>query len=307
VQKTLLEKILYPQENNLDERLDQYIALNLGLSRTFVKRIFGERGVFVNGNTGKPSYRPIPGDIVRVVFNEPIEAKACAQEIPLEILYEDEDLIVVNKPRGMVVHPAAGNPDGTLVNALLAHCKNLSGIGGVLRPGIVHRIDKDTSGILVVAKNDRSHLGLSQQFHDHSIERAYIAIIHGIMQQSSGIISGSIGRHPVRRKEMAVVTRGRHAVTHYRLLEQMEHYAIIEARLETGRTHQIRVHLSYIGHPLVGDPIYGRKGKGNPPINGQALHAALLGFIHPTTGENMCFRTPLPLEMQNLMEWCRNN
>ena len=303
----MLEKILYPHETDSRERLDQYIARHLELSRTFVKRIFEEGGIFVNNNSAKPSYHPIAGDIIRVAYSEPIAANAEAQDIPLDILYEDNDLIVVNKPRGMVVHPAAGNPDGTLVNALLAHCSNLSGIGGVLRPGIVHRIDKDTSGVLVVAKNDRSHLGLSQQFHDHSIERAYIAIIHGIMQTSSGIISGSIGRHPVRRKEMAVVSRGRRAVTQYRLIEQMDHYTVIEARLETGRTHQIRVHFSNIGHPLVGDPIYGRKEKDNTPIDGQALHAAILGFVHPTTGEFLRFSTPLPLEMQNLMEWCRNN
>lgn len=298
------EKTLYPLENETGERLDVYLAKVLTLSRSMIKKIIDDGGVLLNGKTAKPSQIVNAGDTVAVRYQRPVEASAKPQTIPLEILYEDEELIVVDKPRGMVVHPAAGNPDGTLVNALLAHCQDLSGIGGVLRPGIVHRIDKDTSGILVVAKTDRAHLGLAKQFHDHTIERRYIAIVHGILKQTEGTILGPIGRHPFRRTEMAVVARGRRAVTHYRCLEQMAKYAKIEARLETGRTHQIRVHLSHIGHPLVGDPVYGRKNE-RVPIEGQALHAAVLGFVHPLSGETLRFEAKLPEAIQRLEAWCR--
>lgn len=298
------EKKIYPQANEAGERLDIYLTRVLALSRSMVKRIIDDGGVHVEGQSAKPSQSVNAGEEIVVWYKEPSEASAKPQVIPLDILYEDGDLIVVNKPRGMVVHPAAGNPDGTLVNALLAHCIDLSGVGGVLRPGIVHRLDKDTSGVIVAAKTDRAHLGLAAQFHDHTIERRYIAIVHGCLKPSEGTISGPIGRHPRRRTEMAVVAKGRRAVTHYRCLEQMDKYAKIEARLETGRTHQIRVHLSHIGHPLVGDAVYGRSND-KAPIDGQALHAAILGFSHPVTGRELRFETCLPEAMKALEDWCK--
>lgn len=298
------EKRLLVPENEPEVRLDLFLTRELELSRSMVGKIFKDEEVWVNEKLAKPSQRPIPGSQVRVVFEEPSKPSAVPQAIPLTILYEDEDLVVLDKPRGMVVHPAAGNPDGTLVNALLNHCGSMSSVGGVMRPGIVHRIDKDTSGILVVAKNDKAHLGLSKQFHDHTIERVYIALVHGIFKQSSGTISGPIGRHPVQRKMMAIVANGRRAVTHYRVSEQLPKHAVIEARLETGRTHQIRVHLSHIGHPLVGDPVYGRKGE-QYPIEGQALHAAVLGFTHPVTGESLRFESAIPEELKRTIEFCR--
>jgi 23S rRNA pseudouridine1911/1915/1917 synthase len=300
----LQEKRLHITENDTGERLDLFLASSLKISRSFIAKVFEQSGVIVDGKKAKPSQKTNPGSEVIVTFEEPVEASAEAEAIPLEIVYEDSHLIVINKPRGMVVHPAAGNPNGTLVNALLHHCGKMSSIGGVLRPGIVHRIDKDTSGLLVVAKNDQAHLHLAKQFHDHTIERVYIAIVHGVFDKNAGTITGAIGRHPTRRKEMAVVLHGRRAVTHYRLLEQFPKHAMIEAKLETGRTHQIRVHLSHIGHPLVGDPVYGRKDEAFS-INGQALHARVLGFEHPATGEWMRFETPLPEDMERVIEQCR--
>ncbi len=267
-----------------------------------VGKIIKDGGVLVNGKAAKASYRLAGDEELLVSYEEPVPAEAIPQNIPLVILYEDEHLIVVNKPRGMVVHPAAGNSDGTLVNALLGHCKNLSGIGGVLRPGIVHRLDKDTSGVMVVAKSDVAHLGLAKQFHERTIERRYIALVHGVLAKDAGTISGPIGRHPVHRQEMAIVPNGRRAVTHWRCLER----TLIEAKLETGRTHQIRVHFAHIGHPLVGDPLYGRK-KEYLPIEGQALHAAVLGFIHPVTGEKLYFETPMPDVMLQVIEAARND
>ena len=223
------------------------------------------------------------------------------QEIPLDIVYEDEHLLVVNKPKHMVVHPGAGNEQGTLVNALLAHCgSSLSGINGVLRPGIVHRIDKDTSGLLVVAKTDAAHLGLSAQLEAHSMEREYRAVVHGRMRESEGVIDAPLARHPVHRKKMAVVPGGRRAVTHYRVLEQFPRFCYLSCRLETGRTHQIRVHMASIGHPLAGDPLYG-PARGLS-IGGQCLHAAVLGFTHPVTGEFLRFVSPLPDYFEALLK-----
>ena len=223
------------------------------------------------------------------------------QEIPLDIVYEDEHLLVVNKPKQMVVHPGAGNEQGTLVNALLAHCgSSLSGINGVLRPGIVHRIDKDTSGLLVVAKTDAAHLGLSAQLEAHSMEREYRAVVHGRMRESEGVIDAPLARHPVHRKKMAVVPGGRRAVTHYRVLEQFPRFCYLSCRLETGRTHQIRVHMASIGHPLAGDPLYG-PARGLS-IGGQCLHAAVLGFTHPVTGEFLRFVSPLPDYFEALLK-----
>jgi len=228
-----------------------------------------------------------------VIEPEPRPVDVQAQDIPLDILYEDEDIIVINKPQGMVVHPAAGNYNSTLVNALLHHCRDLSGINGEMRPGIVHRIDKDTSGVLVVAKNDHSHVNLAQQIKDKTAVRKYIALVEGDIKEDAGTIDAPIGRHPVYRKKMAVVPGGRRAVTHFKVLERFGRYTLIEARLETGRTHQIRVHMAYIGHPVVGDPVYGYKRQ-SFNLNGQLLHAQCLGFKHPRTGRYMEFCAPLP-------------
>jgi len=243
----------------------------------------------------------------------PVDPQASPQDIPVEIVFEDEHLIVVDKPAGMVVHPAAGNPDGTLVNALLHHCRGrLSGIGGVARPGIVHRIDKDTSGLLVVAKSDAAHEGLSGQFADHSIERVYFAVANGHPQPAAGSIDARIGRSDSNRKKMAVLpkesSRGKRAVTHYMTLERLDGCALLECRLETGRTHQVRVHLASIGHPLVGDPVYGRSGSQIRPLlqelgfERQALHAAVLGFLHPISGERLSFASKLPEDMRRLID-----
>jgi 23S rRNA pseudouridine1911/1915/1917 synthase len=250
------------------------------------------------------------GQDYSITLPAPVALDAVAQDIPLDIVHEDADLIVVDKPAGLVVHPAAGNLDGTLVNALLHHCDGqLSGIGGVARPGIVHRIDKDTSGLLVVAKSDKAHEGLARQFKDHSIDRLYAAIVYGIPTPGSGTVDAWIGRSDADRKKMAVHRegRGKHAVTHYRVMERLRGAAMVECRLETGRTHQVRVHMAHLGHPLIGDPVYGRDRKGFKSIletlgfKRQALHAKRLGFIHPVTEEPLAFDSPLPADMQELL------
>lgn len=293
------------------ERLDQYLtATGVWPSRSFVQKVIAAGGVTLNQplSDGKPlksGQRLEQGMRIAVNWADPEPLTVTAEAIPLEILYEDHDLIVINKPRGMVVHPAAGNYHGTLVNALLNHCQDLSGIGGVIRPGIVHRLDKDTSGVLVVAKNDLSHLDLAAQIKVRSMKRLYRLIVHGAPPQE-GRIDAPIGRHPVERKKMAVVPGGRHAVTNYRVLEYLRSYSYLEARLETGRTHQIRVHLSYLGYPLVGDSVYGWK-KEQVPLVGQALHAATLGFTHPRTKEYLEFTTEIPEVMRQALEWCRRN
>jgi 23S rRNA pseudouridine1911/1915/1917 synthase len=250
------------------------------------------------------------GQAFAVTLPPPVEAEAMAQDIPLVIVHEDADLIVIDKPAGLVVHPAAGNLDGTLVNALLHHCQGeLSGIGGVARPGIVHRIDKDTSGLLVVAKSDRAHEGLALQFKDHSIDRLYAAVVYGVPLPGSGTVDTWIGRSDADRKKMAVHRegRGKHAVTHYRTVQKLRGAALVECRLETGRTHQVRVHMAHLGHPLIGDPVYGRERKGFKSIletlsfKRQALHAKRLGFIHPVTGQALSFDSQLPADMQELL------
>jgi 23S rRNA pseudouridine1911/1915/1917 synthase len=264
------------------------------------------------------SLKPAEGTAFEIRVPAAAPSEAQAQDIPLSIVFEDEHLIVVDKPAGLVVHPAAGNLDGTLVNALLHHCRGqLSGIGGVVRPGIVHRIDKDTSGLLVVAKTDTAHEGLARQFADHSIERAYFAIVAGLPIPPAGTISGHIGRSDHDRKKMAVLhdknKRGKHAVTHYTTLERFAHAALVECRLETGRTHQVRVHMASIGHALLGDPVYGRAPQPLRPIltqlhfARQALHAAVLGFIHPVTGEALRFESVLPADMAGLLVELRDN
>lgn len=292
--------------NGAGERLDQYLtAAGHWPSRAYVQKIIAAGGVSKNGKILKANYRLVNGDCLEIIWEEQQPLAVVPEKIPLEILYEDHDLVVVNKPRGMVVHPAAGNYHGTLVNALLEHCRDLSGIGGYIRPGIVHRLDKDTSGVLVVAKNDQAHLGLAAQIKARTMKRVYQVIVHG-RPPENGRIEAPIGRHPVERKKMAVVRLGKPAVTNYRVLEYLTSYAFLEARLESGRTHQIRVHLSYIGFPLVGDQVYGWQ-KEPVPLSGQALHAVILGFRHPCTAEYMEFSAPMPEIMASALNWCRNH
>lgn len=296
-------------------RLDKTLAEASGLSRERVKALLGEGRVSVEGKPASQASLKLSGGMhFAITVPEAAPAEAVAQDIPLVVVFEDEHLIVIDKPAGLVVHPAAGNPDGTLVNALLHHCRGqLSGIGGVARPGIVHRIDKDTSGLLVVAKTDRAHEGLAAQFADHSIERAYLAITAGRPLPTAGMVRGSIARSVHDRKKMALVEdgRGKHAVTHYRTIERLRNAALVECRLETGRTHQVRVHLASIGHALLGDPVYGRNSAALRPIlqrlsfRRQALHAAELGFVHPVTGEKVRFASPLPDDMRMLIDELR--
>jgi 23S rRNA pseudouridine1911/1915/1917 synthase len=296
------------------QRLDKALAEASGLSRERVKALIAEGRVLVGGvAVASASAKSQVGAGFTIHLPPTIDPQACPQDIPLVIAYEDEHLIVVDKPAGMVVHPAAGNPDGTLVNALLHHCRGrLSGIGGVARPGIVHRIDKDTSGLLVVAKSDAAHEGLSAQFADHSIERAYLAVANGHPQPPAGTIDARVGRSDADRKKMAVLpkesSRGKRAVTHYKTLEKLDSCALLQCRLETGRTHQVRVHLASIGHPLVGDPVYGRPSSQLRPLlrelgfQRQALHAAVLGFVHPVSGERLSFASELPAAMRELID-----
>ncbi len=295
------------------ERLDKALSTASGLSRERIKALMGQGRITLDGApASQASLKPAAGTSFAIDVPEAAPAEAIAQDIPLNIVFEDEHLIVIDKPAGLVVHPAAGNLDGTLVNALLHHCRGqLSGIGGVVRPGIVHRIDKETSGLLVVAKTDAAHEGLAKQFADHSIHRAYLAIVAGVPKPVSGTVSGHIGRSDHDRKKMAVLhplnKRGKHAVTHYRLIEALGLASLVECRLETGRTHQVRVHMSSIGHPLLGDPVYGRNPQRLRPIltqlhfARQALHAAELGFIHPVTGAAQNFVSALPADMAGLL------
>ena len=292
---------------DVNTRLDVWLTKKLETwSRSFFEKLITEGGALVNGKIVKPGYKLKNEDIVSVSIPEPKLLDIKAEKIDLDVLYEDEDIIVVNKARGMVVHPAAGNYTGTLVNALLEHCEgSLSDINGVIRPGIVHRIDKDTSGVLVIAKNNASHGKLSDKLKDHDIQRIYVAVAEGVIAEDTGKIDAPIGRHPQERKKMAVNTKnGRRAVTYFKVLERFKSATLLEVRLETGRTHQIRVHLSYIGHPLIGDPVYGRK-KQQYDLNGQALHAKLLGFVHPGTGEYVEFEAPPPEEFNKLLEQLR--
>ena len=298
----------------INGRLDKALAEATGLSRERVKGLIAGGLVQISGKPAKSGSAKIAeGQRYAVALPPPEPLETIAQDIPLEVVFEDEHLLVVNKPAGMVVHPAAGNPDGTLVNALLHHCEGqLSGINGVARPGIVHRIDKDTSGLLVVAKSDAAHEGLAKQFADHSITRRYLAVCAGHPNPPSGTVSGRIGRSDRDRKKMAVLaddsSRGKHAVTHFETIRLLDHAALIECRLETGRTHQVRVHCASIGHPLLGDPVYGRTPK---PLRAtlesldfkrQALHAARLGFTHPISGESLDFCAEMPRDMRELID-----
>ena len=275
------------------KRLDVYLAEKNDFTRSRAEKLIREGCVRVDGEAAiKPGLALKPGMAVELTLPEVKDTSLVAQDLPLDVIYQDEDLAVVYKPSGMVVHPAAGNPDGTMVNALMMKLDGLSGIGGELRPGIVHRIDKDTSGLLLVAKNDRSHLFLSEQIKAHTVERAYRAILIGHMKETEGDVSGPIGRHPTDRKKMAIVPNGREAHTHWTVLEELRGATLVEAKLTTGRTHQIRVHMASIGHPVLGDPVYGPKKSPYPVEGGQLLHAFRLGFIHPTTGEKLLFEAP---------------
>ena len=278
------------------ERADQLLArLAPELTRSAAQRLLEEGAVTLGGAPVKKNYKTAPGDVLAVALPEPEPVEALPQDIPLDVVYEDADVIVVNKPVGMVVHPAAGHPDGTLVNALLYHCgESLSGINGALRPGIVHRIDRDTSGLLIAAKNDFAHQALAEQLQDHSLYREYEAVCVGTLREDAGTVDAPIGRHPVERKKMAVDRKnGRPAVTHWQVLARYPGYTHIRCRLETGRTHQIRVHMASIGHPLLGDTVYGAK-KPWPGLAGQCLHARRLKFIHPSTGQPVELECPLP-------------
>ena len=290
-------------------RLDKYLSDKLeDMTRSYLKKLISDdKAVLVNGNPAKPNYKLKPGDIIELAVPEPIELEIKAENIPLDIVYEDNDMLVVNKPQGMVVHPAAGNYTGTLVNALLYHCgDSLSGINGEKRPGIVHRIDKDTSGLLLVAKNDNAHQKLSSQIKEHSLTRAYKALVHGNIKQDSGRIDAPIGRHPSDRKKMTITDKNsREAVTNFRVLERYGRYTFVVCILETGRTHQIRVHMSKNGHPIVGDKTYGVK-KEEFNLAGQLLHAYKVGFIHPVSGEYMEFVSELPDYYMNVLDRLRN-
>ncbi|HZG78442.1 MAG TPA: RluA family pseudouridine synthase [Paenibacillus sp.] len=289
------------------QRIDKLLADALeDVSRSQLQDWIRDGHVLVNGAAVKPNYKTSEGDDIVVRPPEPAPTELVPENIPLDVAYEDGDVIVVNKPRGMVVHPAVGHPSGTLVNALMYHCKDLSGINGEIRPGIVHRIDKDTSGLLMAAKNDAAHASLAAQLKEHSVTRRYIAIVHGVMEHDQGTIDAPIGRDPQDRKLFTVTEKGaRHAVTHFVVMERFADYTVLELLLETGRTHQIRVHMKFIGHPIVGDPVYGRSRSRTMSVPGQALHAAVLGFTHPRTGERLTFEAPLPDEMQQFIEQLR--
>lgn len=289
-----VELVLSEREEGI--RLDKVLAERLpDLTRTAIQRLLEEEQVLINGKPAAKNRKGRAGDSVALRIPDPEPLCLQAENVPLDIVYEDDDLLVVNKPQGMVVHPAPGNYQGTLVNALLAHCGNsLSGINGVIRPGIVHRIDKDTSGLLMVAKNDFAHQGLARQIKEHSFRREYEAVVAGRMKQESGVVNAPIGRHPIDRKKMAVTEKNsKEAVTYFRVIAEYPGYTHIRLRLETGRTHQIRVHMAYLGHPVAGDPVYGPQ-KPDLGLKGQCLHARLIGFVHPRDGRYLEFESPLP-------------
>ncbi|WP_211745419.1 RluA family pseudouridine synthase [Paenibacillus sp. Marseille-Q4541] len=288
------------------ERIDKYITESMDdVSRSQVQLWIADGHVTVNGTKVKSNYKLNEGDRIVVTIPEPAAVEIIPEDIPLNVVYEDASVIVVNKQRGLVVHPAPGHTSGTLVNALMYHCKDLSGINGELRPGIVHRIDKDTSGLLMAAKNDKAHASLAAQLKEHSVNRRYIALVHGHVQHDQGTVDAPIGRDTNDRKMYTVTERNsKEAVTHFSVMERLGDYTLLELKLETGRTHQIRVHMKFIGHPLVGDPMYGRN-KGIK-MNGQALHAQTLGFVHPDTGEQMEFTAPLPQDMENVLASLRS-
>lgn len=303
--ETFMSQIsLQADETYMDERLDKFLSAMLpDQSRSYLQKIIKDGNVLVNGEPKKSSYRLEDGDEVTADLPELKSPDIELENIPLDILYEDDSILMVNKPKGMVVHPSAGHYTGTLVNAVLWHCQGqLSGINGVSRPGIVHRIDKDTTGVLVVCKNDAAHNAVAAQLKEHSITRKYRAIVHGVIKEDEGTVDAPIGRHPTERKKMASgVKNGKRAVTHYRVLERFQGYTYVECQLETGRTHQIRVHMASIHHPLLGDTVYG-PAKDSHHLEGQTLHAMVLGLIHPVTGEYLEVEAPLPEYFENLLK-----
>ena len=290
-------------ENDKGKRLDIYIAENFNeLSRTMIKKLIESNNILVNDKSEKVSYKVQANDNISIDVPEARETKLKAQEIPLDIIYEDSDIIVVNKPKGMVVHPANGNPDGTLVNAILSICKNsLSGIGGELRPGIVHRLDKDTSGLIIVAKNDKAHINMSEQIKERNVKKTYIALVRGNVPEEEATINMPIGRSTKDRKKMAVTKNGKQAITHFKVLKRYSKYTLLEIKIETGRTHQIRVHMAEIGYPVVGDAVYSN-GKNEFGIEGQMLHAYKLEFMHPITNKHMELTVPLPQYFEEILK-----
>ncbi len=300
------QSYLVPEEFQ-GERIDKYLSeACCGLTRSYLQKLLKSQLVEVDGKAVKNSYRVSAGETVELEVPEAVEPEIEAEPIPLDILYEDKDIILINKPKGMVVHPAAGHYSQTLVNGLMYHCRGeLSGINGVMRPGIVHRIDMDTTGVLIVCKNDFAHNSIAEQLKVHSITRKYYAIVHGVIGEDEGTVDAPIGRHPVDRKKMSInYKNGKHAVTYYRVLERFKQFTYVECQLETGRTHQIRVHMASLNHPLLGDSVYG-PSKCPFKLQGQTLHAGVLGIIHPRTGEYMEFSAPLPEYFENLLEKLR--
>jgi len=285
------------------KRIDAYISgVDSEISRTAVQRLIEEEKISVNGKSTKPSYKVQENDLIEIEECEPKEIELKAQDIPLEIIYEDTDIIVVNKPKGLVVHPAVGNPDGTLVNAIMSICKDsLSGIGGEIRPGIVHRLDKDTSGVLIIAKNDVAHINISNQIKNHEVEKTYVALVRGIVKENEATINMPIGRSSKDRKKMAVSKDGKNAITHFKVIKRYEKYTLLEIKIETGRTHQIRVHLSHIGYPVVGDYTYSN-GKNDFNVEGQMLHAKKIKFRHPKTDKEMELEAGLPEYFQDIIK-----
>lgn len=285
------------------KRIDAYLSERMDdLSRVAIQRLVSNGKILVNGKKVKTSYKVQTGDKIQIEEEKPVENSLKAENIPLDVIYEDADIIVINKLKGMVVHPANGNPDGTLVNAVMAICKDsLSGIGGEIRPGIVHRLDKDTSGIIVVAKNDKAHINLSEQIKNHEVKKTYIALVRGIVKENEATINMPIGRSEKDRKKMAVKRNGKKAITHFKVLQRYDNYTLLEVNIETGRTHQIRVHLSQIGYPVIGDEVYSN-GKNEWNEKGQCLHAKSLEFIHPTTGKNMYLEAELPEYFQKILK-----
>lgn len=298
--KEQIDLQLGEQSGRIDKVLSQELA---DYSRSQIQQWLKDERVMVNGTTVKANYKVKAGDQVAITVPEPTVLELTPENIPLEIVYEDEDVAVVNKPQGMVVHPSAGHPNGTLVNALLFHMQNLSSINDVIRPGIVHRIDKDTSGLLMIAKNDFAHESLAKQLKEKTSLRKYVALVHGVIPHEKGVIDAPIGRSKTDRKMQAVIEEGKPAVTHFQVLERFSDFTLVELQLETGRTHQIRVHMKYIGYPLAGDPVYGPKK--TLPGKGQFLHAQVLGFEHPRTGEFLTFTAPLPEVFQKTLEKLR--
>lgn len=292
-----MKQELFPEIADSGLRIDKYLSsVNEQLSRSYIQKLLKSGLVLVDGKPVKASYQVDEGDVISLDIPEAVEPEIEPENMDLDILYEDQDVILVNKPKGMVVHPAAGHYSHTLVNGLMYHCKDqLSGINGVMRPGIVHRIDMDTTGVIIACKNDMAHNSIAAQLKEHSITRRYQAIVHGVLKDDAGTVEDPIGRHPTDRKKMSInYNNGKSAVTHYKVLKRFRQYTHVECRLETGRTHQIRVHMASIGHPLLGDLVYGPGKCPIPGLQGQTLHAGVLGFIHPRTGEYMEFTAPLP-------------